>query len=90
MKKPVLLGVLFLAIVLGVIVYSSMNMSGFRVEVCMEYKGRTSCRTASGAQEDFALRTAISNACGEIASGVTDTIGCQSTPPKSVVWRNKR
>jgi hypothetical protein len=87
MKKPVVwIGVLFLALVLGVIVYSSMTLAEFRVEVCMEYQGRTSCRKASGKTETDTLRAAINNACGDIASGVTDTISCQNTQPKSMIW----
>jgi hypothetical protein len=87
MKKPVVvIGVLFLAVVLGAIIYSSMTLSEFRLEVCMEYQGRTSCRTASGKTESDTMRAAINNACGDIASGVTETISCQNTPPKSMIW----
>lgn len=89
MRKPVLLGIVFLLLVLGVIVYSSMNMSSYRVEVCMEFRGQTSCRTASGASEPDTLRAAVSNACAGIASGVTDTIACEGTYPKSITWLSK-
>ena len=71
-------------LVLAYIVYSSMNLAGHRVEVCITFNGRTNCRTASGATEEFARRTATSNACAELASGVTDSIGCENTPPTSV------
>jgi len=30
-----------------------LNLAKFRVEVCMEYKGRTNCRTASGSTKDL-------------------------------------
>ena len=86
MKKPVLFGILFVLVVLGVLVYSSMNLAGHRVEVCMEFNGRTSCKTASGATQEFALRTAITNACAGISSGVTETIGCEHTPPTKTTW----
>jgi hypothetical protein len=89
MRKPVVIGIAFLALVLGVIVYTTLGSAGFRVEVCIEFNGRTNCKIASGASEEFALRTAISNACGEIASGVTDTIACQGAVPKSMVWLKK-
>ena len=52
----------------------------------MEFNGQTSCRTASGATEEFALRTATNNACGTIASGVTDSIACDQSTPKKVTW----
>ncbi|MBV8843102.1 MAG: hypothetical protein JO307_09870 [Bryobacterales bacterium] len=84
MKKPVLLGIVFGLIVLGYIVYSSMNLAGHKVEVCITFNGRTNCRTASGASEEFARRTATTNACADIASGVTDSIACENTPPNSV------
>ena len=84
MKKPVLFGILFVVLVLAVIVYSSMNLAGHRVEVCVSYNGRSACRTASGSTPEFALRTATANACAQIASGVTDTIGCEHATPDKV------
>jgi hypothetical protein len=84
MKKPVLAGVIFVLIVLGVIVYSSMNLAKHRVEVCVLFNGRTNCKTASAATEEFALQAAVTNACGEIAFGVTDTVNCEHTPPVKV------
>ncbi|HEY7337578.1 MAG TPA: hypothetical protein VH639_21985 [Bryobacteraceae bacterium] len=84
MKKPVLVGVIFALIVLAYVVYSSMNLAGHRVEVCITYNGRSSCRTAAGATEEFARRTATTNACADLASGVTDSIACENTPPTSV------
>jgi len=44
MKKPVLFGILFVLIVLGVIVYSSFNLAKYRVEVCVTFNGRTNCK----------------------------------------------
>jgi hypothetical protein len=84
MKKPVLIGIVFALAVLGYIVYASMNLAGHRVEVCITFNGRTNCRTAAGASEEFARRTATTNACAQIASGVTDSIACENTPPNSV------
>jgi hypothetical protein len=84
MKKPVILAIAFVVIFLGVIIYSSMNLSGYRVEVCMNFNGRANCRTASGSTEEFARRTATTNACAEIASGVTESIACEQTVPAKV------
>jgi len=84
MRKPVLAGVIFVLIVLGVIIYSSMNLAKHRVEVCINFNGRTNCKTASAVSEEFALQTAVTNACGEIAFGVTDTVNCEHTPPVKV------
>jgi hypothetical protein len=85
-KKPVWIGIAFVVIFLGVIVYSTMNLSQNKVQVCMTYNGRSLCRIASATTRDFALRTAITNVCGEIASGVTETMGCNQATPTSVKW----
>ncbi len=84
MKKPVLAGVIFVLIVLGVIIYSSMNLAKHRIEVCINFNGRTNCKTASAATEEFAMQAAVTNACGEIAFGVTDTVNCEHTPPVKI------
>jgi hypothetical protein len=85
-KKPVLIGILFVIVVLVVIVYSTMNMARYRVEVCMQFDGRTNCKTTAGQTQEYALRTAKSNACADIASGVTDSMACERADPISVKW----
>ena len=79
----ILIAVSLLA-VLGYIVYSSMALDQYSCEVCMEFRGRTDCRKAVGATEAEALRTALDTACAQLSSGMTDTIACSRTPPKSV------
>jgi hypothetical protein len=85
-KRAALIGIVFVLVVIAAIYYSTANLAAHRVEVCMEFKGLTSCRTASGSTEQFALRTATSNACATIASGVTDSIACDQSTPKKVIW----
>ena len=87
MKKPVLIGILLVAAILAVIVYSTLTMAKARVEVCMQFNGQTSCRTASASTREFALRTATQNACAGIASGVTDSIACEHSEPLKVTWK---
>ncbi len=88
MRKPVLLGIVFAAIVLAVLIYTSFGNRKFRCQVCMAYQGRTSCRIASAAEKESALRSATDNACAQIASGVTATMVCTSGQPVSVRWMN--
>ena len=87
-KKPVLAGILFLAIFLAVLFYSTISLTRnrFRVDVCMEFRGQTNCRVASGATQESALRTAITNACALISGGVTDSQQCERSTPVSVKW----
>ena len=88
MKKSVLLAIVFIAVVIGAVVYTTMSVSSgrYRVEACMEFQGRTACRTAGAATEQAALRTAQENACALISSGVTDSIQCGNSQPVSVKW----
>jgi hypothetical protein len=85
-KAPVILGVIFVLIILAVLIYTTIGLSVAKVEVCMEFNGRTNCGTASGQTKEFALRTATANACALISGGVGDTIACEQKAPASVKW----
>ena len=37
MKKPVLIGIVIVAAILGLLVYSSLNLTQHRVELCIEF-----------------------------------------------------
>lgn len=74
----------------GGLYYNTVSFNSYRVEVCMEFRGRTDCRTAQGASEEAALRTAIDNACALISSGMTDSMACTSSRPKSVRWLSRK
>ena len=62
------------------------SASKYRCEVCVEFQGRTQCRTAAAATEMQARRTAQENACALISSGVTDSMQCGNSQPVSVKW----
>ena len=84
MKKKVLIGIIGTAAFIALLTYMTMGLKQHRVEVCVEFQGRKSCRTAAGPTKQQALRTATENACGIIASGMTDSMACSQTPPVSV------
>ena len=84
MRKPVVAGIIFVLLVLGVIIYSSFNLAKYRLEVCVNFNGKTNCKTASAVSEEFAQQTATANACGEIAFGVTETVACEHSVPARV------
>jgi hypothetical protein len=83
-KKPVLVGILIFAALIALIAYSTLNVATHRVEVCIQFKGQTTCRTASGATSENALRKAVSNACAEMSSGVTEVLACERSEPTKV------
>jgi len=85
-RKPVLFGILFILIILSVLVYSTLGLAKYKVEICVQYNGRTSCRSASGSSREDTYRAAMNNACALIASGVTETMQCESSQPVSIRW----
>jgi hypothetical protein len=72
---------------LGYVVYSSLGLDDHRVEVCMEFRGQTACATAAGATREEAQRTATDTACAQISSGMTDSMACSQSRPKSVTFK---
>jgi len=55
-------------------------------EVCMEFRGRSKCRKASGPKREDCQLTATDNACAFLASGMTDSIQCAQKTPVSVKY----
>ncbi len=74
------------ALLAGGMVYSTLNLSQFQVEVCMEFGGGRECRMAAGTTREEALRTATDNACSFLASGRTESMACSRTQPGSIRW----
>jgi hypothetical protein len=85
-RTVIILAIAFAVAVLAVLIFTTMGTNKFRCEVCITFNGRTACRTAGASTEAQAVRTATENACAQIASGVTDSMACESTPPQSVIW----
>ena len=86
MNKTVAIGIVFVVVVLAFLVYSSMHIANYRVEVCVAFRGGNQCRTASADSQEHALRSAQSNACALLTSGVTETMQCERETPTSVKW----
>ena len=88
MKRNVLIGVVAVLAFIALLAYMSMGMKQHRVEVCMEFMGRTNCATAAGPTREQALRTASETACATISSGMTESTTCGRTPPVKINWLN--
>src|SRR6185436_13175398 len=65
-----------LVLVLGYMIYLTTSVSGVSCEVCVEFRGVTECRKATGKDQEEASTAAASTACGLISGGVTDGIAC--------------
>ena len=84
MPKTGIVEVIFGLILIGVIVYFSLGFDQQTCEVCMDFQGRTQCRTASGANEYTAVQTAKDNACAYLVHNKTEGFLCSQTPPARV------
>ncbi len=87
MKKTVWIAIAFVVLVVALVVSTTFQGERVRVEVCMSFRGQRDCRTAQARNRQEALRTAVTNACAQLASGVTDSGQCENTPPESITWR---
>ena len=87
MKRTVWIAIAFVVAFLAALVITTFRGERVGVEVCMVFRGQRDCRKAQAKDRQEALRTAITNACAQLASGVTDSGQCENTPPESVKWR---
>ena len=87
-KRLVRGAILLLALAFaGLVIYRSLAIPTYECEVCIEFRGRTVCRTVQAATTAEARAGAITNACALVSSGVTDTLACERTPPKKLHCR---
>ena len=87
MKRTVWVAIAFVVVFLAALISTTFRGERVGVEVCMVFRGNRDCRKAQARNREEALRTAITNACAQLASGVTDSGQCENTPPQSVTWR---
>jgi hypothetical protein len=81
-KKTVVLAIAFVVVVLAVVVYTTMGNSRYSCEVDVIFHGRQARGKAAASTQAQAERTATENACAQIASGVTESMACESTQMK--------
>jgi hypothetical protein len=62
----------------------STGRAKVQCRVCVEFRGRTNCATAAGPTQQPAREAAQTTACGPIANGMDEQIGCGRTQPVSV------
>ena len=76
-----------LAPVVGFVVYSSLQHGTVQCDVCIVHHGQRVCRTVTAANEEEGIRGAVDNACGMVASGVTEVVRCTTSRPESASCR---
>jgi len=66
------------------IIYRSLQVSGYRCEICVTFAAASACGTVDAQSEDEARRAALTNACAKVASGVTDSLACERSGPTRI------
>jgi len=84
MSKIVLAVIAVIIAVAALMYFAMQGQTAHSCTVCIEYNGRTECRTAKGPTIPETTRTATDNACAMLASGMTESMSCGRTEPKSV------
>ncbi len=68
----------------GYIIFGSLSVVQAECELCVTFRGRTECRTGSGATGAEARQAAQKAACAVMAAGMNESIACQNTAPTNV------
>jgi hypothetical protein len=80
-NKRVLVGVVIVLAFVGYLLWSTLALQRSECRVCVAYKGRRNCATASAASKSEAMRNGQTTACGVLASGMNDAIACGNEVP---------
>ncbi len=84
MKRSTLYVAAALLAVVALFFALTMARATVRCQVCVEFRGRANCATAVGPTDSAARHGAQTTACGPIASGMDEQIGCGRTAPVRV------
>ena len=72
-----------------VVVLMTSGQTTNRCRVCVTYRGRSNCASATGRTAQNAREGAQTTACGTLASGMDESIACGRVPPDSVQCRTR-
>jgi len=71
-------------VLVGVLVYSSLQQTKQQYEVCVTFKGASHCSTASGSNYEQAVRSAQEIDCQLLTNGRDENMVCLASQPASV------
>ena len=72
------------AALIAVLLYSTLQQTRYRYEVCIAFQGRSHCATAEGQTKDEAVRSAQEIDCTMLANGRDENMVCLAATPTSV------
>jgi hypothetical protein len=68
----------------AILIYSTLQQTRERYEVCMNFKGATHCATATGSSYDQAVHSAQEIDCELLSNGRDENMVCLGTSPSSI------
>ena len=71
-------------VLIGVLLYSSLQQTHLKYEVCVTFKGGMHCATAAGASSTEAIRSAQGIDCEMLSNGRDENMVCLDSPPTSI------
>jgi len=71
-------------VLIGVLLYSSLQQTHLKYEVCVTFKGGMHCATAAGSSSTEAIRSAQEIDCEMLSNGRDENMVCLDSPPTSV------
>ncbi len=80
----------FFLLFVGIVVYSTIQLKVVSCYVCVKYRQHTECASASGRTAQVASEAAVTVACAQISSGVTESIACSNSPRVREECSNER
>ena len=80
-RRTTWLVVAALLLFMALVVYRSFHIASYKCVVCVSFEGRRACGNVEGQTESEARAGAMTNACAQVASGVTETMACERTQP---------
>ena len=89
MDKTTRATLIFLVLFIGMFVYFSMTIPRFECEICVTFQNETTCRAPASEMKEASIESAVTNACGTLASGMTESIRCQHTRSDCVTCRQR-
>ncbi len=72
------------AVLLAVLISSTLHQTRLKYEVCVRFHEASHCATAEGATPDEAIRSARDIDCQLLSNGRDDNVRCLDTQPTSV------
>ena len=83
MTKPgKLLTLLVVLAFAGFLLWTTLGSQQVECTACVTFNGRENCATASARDENDALRSVVSTACGTLSQGMDESIRCAGMPPQ--------